>query len=405
MTGVRIAVTGVGCISSLGRDYRRFADALFRGDCGIGAITRFDTARCSITTAAEVQGYDERDHFEKERAARLDRFAQFAVVATREAVAAAGLRFDGRLSERTAIVHGTGVGGHTTLDFSYHRLYAQNAARLHPFTVPKLMFSSAVSHISLDLGIKGPAFAIASACASSGHAMAVGAMMIRSGLADVVLTGGAEACLTLGTMKGWEELRVMAHDTCRPFSRDRGGMVLGEGAATLVLEPFEHAQARGATILAELAGIGMSSDAHHLVAPSAEGAERAMRAALEDAGLEPRCVDYINAHGTGTQQNDATESAAIHQVFDGRARHLPVSSSKAQFGHLLGGAAAMESAAVLAALDRQMAPPTINFLGPDPDCDVDCVPNQARPQRIDVAMSNSVAFGGLNATMIFRRHA
>jgi nodulation protein E len=235
--------------------------------------------------------------------------------------------------------------------------------------------------------------------------MAMAAMMIRSGAADVVLTGGAEACVTLGTMKGWEELRVMTGDACRPFSKGRSGMVLGEGAATLVFESLDHATARGARIFAVLAGVGMCSDAHHLVAPAVDGPERAIRGALHDAGLDPAAVDYINAHGTGTQQNDLTEAAAIHRVFGERARQVPVSSSKAQFGHLLGGAAAMESAAVIAALQRQVAPPTLNYLGPDPECDLDCVPNEARPRRIDVALSNSFAFGGLNASLAFQRHA
>jgi nodulation protein E len=398
-----IAITGVGCVSALGLTFPQFSDRLLAGDNGIGGITRFDTSRCKVKMAAEVAGYDARDHFDADQAARLDRFAQFAVVASREAVANAGLRFTDGLAERTAIIHGTGVGGHTTLDESYHRLYAQNASRLHPLTVPKLMFSSGVSHISIDLGIKGPTFAIASACASAGHAMAMAAMMIRSGAADVVLTGGAEACITLGTMKGWEELRVMTGDACRPFSRDRSGMVLGEGAATLVFESLDHARARGARILAVLAGVGMCSDAHHLVAPAVDGPERAIRGALRDAGLDPAAVDYINAHGTGTTQNDLTEAIAIHRVFGERAREIPVSSSKPQFGHLLGGAAAMESAAVIAALERQVAPPTLNYLGPDPECDLDCVPNEARQRRIDVALSNSFAFGGLNASLAFQR--
>jgi nodulation protein E len=400
----RIVVTGVGCISSLGKNYSTFAQSLMDGRCGIGPITLFDTQRCTIKKAAEVPAYFDGDYFEKDHAAQLDRFAQFALISAREAVVSASLDFSGKLSERTAVVHGSGVGGLTTLDFSFHRLYGESAARLHPLTVPKLMMSSAVSHISLDLGIKGPAFAVASACASSGHAIAMSAMMIRSGAADLVLTGGAEACITLGAMKGWEGLRVMAHDTCRPFSRDRGGMVIGEGAATLVLESLEHAQARGARIHAELIGIGMSSDAYHIVMPSAEGAERAVRGALDDAQVEPSAVNYINAHGTGTQQNDRTEAAVIHRVFGKDAGKIAVSSSKAQFGHLLGGGAAIEAAAVIAALTTQMAPPTMNYLGPDPDCDLDCVPNAARPWTIDVALSNSFAFGGLNTTLAFRRY-
>lgn len=404
MPAPRIVVTGMGCISPLGKDYPGFAERLLAGHCAIGPITLFDTQSCTIKNAAEVRDYHEQEYFEKNQSSQLDRFAQFALISAREAAAQAGLKFEGKLAERTAIVHGSGVGGHTTLDFSYHRLYGEKASRLHPLTVPKLMFSSAVSHISMDLGIKGPSFATASACASSGHAIAIGAMLLRSGLADVVLTGGSEACITLGTMKGWEGLRVMAHDTCRPFSRGRGGMVIGEGAATLVLESLDHAQARGAKIHAELIGIGMSSDAYHLVMPSPEGAERAMRAAMNDAGMAPSAVDYINAHGTGTEQNDSTEAAVIHRVFGERAMRIAVSSSKSQFGHLLGAGAAMEALAVMTALRLQIAPPTVNYLGPDPNCDLDCVPNEARRHKIDVALSNSFAFGGLNTTLAFRRY-
>jgi nodulation protein E len=404
MRQLRIVVTGVGCISPLGADYSSFSRNLLSAHCGIGPITLFETERCSIKNAAEVHGYDERKYFESDQTSKLDRFAQFALISAREAVTMAGLNFDQSLAERTAIVHGTGVGGHTTLDFSYHRIYGENASRLHPLTVPKLMFSSAVSHISLDLGIKGPAFATASACASSGHAIALSAMMLRAGAADVVITGGAEACITLGTMKGWEGLRVMSHDTCRPFSRDRGGMLIGEGAATLVLESLQHARARDAHIYAELIGVSMNSDAYHLVMPSPEGAERSLRLVLQDAGIAPSSVDYINAHGTGTQQNDSTEAAAIHRVFGENARKIAVSSSKSQFGHLLGAGAAMEALAVITALTSQTAPPTINYLGPSPDCDLDCVPNAARPCKIDIAISNSFAFGGLNTVLAFRRY-
>jgi nodulation protein E len=230
-------------------------------------------------------------------------------------------------------------------------------------------------------------------------------MFLRTGMADVVVTGGSDACITPGLLKGWEGLRVMAQDTCRPFSKGRGGMVLGEGAAVLVLERADEARRRGARLHAELVGVGMSSDAYHMIQPSVDGAEIAMRNALNDAGIEPSSVDYINAHGTGTIMNDTTEAAAIHRLFGEKTRRLPVSSSKSQFGHLMGGASAIESLAVIAGIQARMAPPTVNFLGADPDCDLDCVPNAARPLEIETALSNSFAFGGLNVSLIYRKAA
>lgn len=400
----RVVVTGMGCISSLGYNVTEFSRKLFQGESGIGPITQFDTSDFMVKIAAEVKGYDENCFFSEKQLPHIDRFAQFALLSTREAAADAGLDFKGPLAERTAVVHGTGVGGQGTQESGYHRLFALGEKRLHPFTVPRLMPSAGASWISMDFGITGPAFATASACASSGHAIGTALLLLRSGLADVAVTGGSEACITIGTVKAWERLRVMAKDTCRPFCRTRGGMVIGEGAGTLIIETLDHARARGAKIYAELTGFGMSADAHSLIQPQAEGAARAMRAALKDAGLSPEDVDYINAHGTATAQNDPTETKAIHDVFGTHAEKLAVSSTKSMHGHTLGAASALEAIASILALQKQTAPPTMNFLESDPECDLDYVPNAARTMPISVTMSNSFAFGGLNAVLVFQRY-
>jgi len=401
----RVVVTGLGSVSSLGLNTQEFAENLFLGKCGIGAIEGVDVSRSRTGVAAQVKNFVPAQHFDETQIAHMDRHAQFALIATREAVADAGLAFDAALGARTAVVHGTGVGGQQTQDESYHRLYAENAKRLHPYTVPKLMPSAAASHISMAFGVTGPTFTTTSACASSAHAMGMALMLLRSGMVDVAITGGAEAPITPGAFVAWEGLRVLAKDTCRPFSADRGGMVLGEGAGALILETLEHAQARGAHIYAELAGFGMSADAYNLVQPSPHGMARAMTLALNDARLTATDIAYINAHGTGTPQNDPAETAAIHTVFGEHAARLLVSSTKSMHGHLLGGASALEAIATILALRRQCAPATLGFLAPDPKCDLDYVFNGARLVEITSAMSNSFAFGGLNAVLVFNRFA
>lgn len=299
---------------------------------------------------------------------------------------------------------GTGIGGQTTQEENYKKLYGEKAKRLPPLTVPKLIPNAAASHVTMEFGIKGPSFSIASACASAAHSIAQSCMMLRTGLIDVAVTGGSEACITFGTVKGWEALRVTSKTDCRPFSKDRTGMILGEGSGTIVLETLEHAQARGANIYAEVIGFGMSSDAGAIVQPSREGAAQAIRAALKDARLKPEDVQYINAHGTGTPQNDPTETGAIRDVFGTHADQLAVSSTKSMHGHALGAAAALETIAVVSALQQQSAPPTMNYSEPDPQCDLDYVPNQARSMDIDAALCNSFAFGGLNCVLAFKRY-
>jgi nodulation protein E len=395
----RVAITGLGVVSPVGSDLGSYWDALVEGRSGIGPLMSVPTERLTVRIAAQVKNHFPERNFHSRTVPLLDRFAQFAVIAARHAVIDSGLVFSEELAEATATIVGTGVGGQHTLDDGYFRLYGQNAARLHPFTIPRLMVNAAASQISMDLGLKGPAFAVASACASGAHAIGVALDMIRCGRASVALAGGAEACLTVGTLKGWEALRVLSADTCRPFSRNRSGLVLGEGAAILVLEPLDRAVARGARIYAELRGFGMSADADDIIAPNAKGSARAIRAALADARMPEDSVDYINAHGTGTTLNDSTETQAIRAVFGTHADRLAISSSKAVLGHGLGAAGAFEAAATALAIHKRVLPPTANFEEPDLDCDLDVIPNIARDGRIRCALSNSFAFGGLNAVL------
>jgi len=399
----RVVITGLGAVSALGLDVRAHSEALRAGRPGIGLLRNIVTEGLVTKVGAEVSGFDPGTYFEAGKIALLDRCAQLALVAAREAVAGSGLNFREGLGPRSAVVIGAGVGGQSTLDENYYRVYGQNAKRLHPFTIPKLMISAAASHITMEHGITGPSFTVASACASANHAIGIAFHMVRSGSVDFAITGGTEAAITFGTMKGWDALRVMAPDTCRPFSQDRKGMVLGEGAGVVVLETLERAQARGAQILGEIIGFGMSSDAGDIVLPAAEGAAAAMRACLADAKLAPEDVGYINAHGTGTAANDITETKAIHMVMGEHAKRLAVSSTKSMHGHALGAAGALELAATIIALHEGFIPPTANFTAPDPQCDLDYVPNEARAQAVDVAISNSFAFGGQNAVLALRR--
>jgi nodulation protein E len=301
------------------------------------------------------------------------------------------------------VVIGTGIGGASTQDQMAKRLYGDKNPRVHPMAIVRVMPNAPASQISLEFGLRGPVFAVASACASSNHALGQALMLLQAGVADVALAGGVEACITLGTVKAWEAMRVLADDTCRPFSKGRHGLVLGEGAGVFVLETLDHAQARGATILAEFVGCGMSADAADIVMPDASGAARAMRAALTQGGLALDEVDYINAHGTGTQANDSTETRAIRALFGAHADQLAVSSTKSMHGHALGGGGAIELVAALGALREGVLPPTINYLAPDPECDLNVVPNTAQERPVRVALSNSFAFGGLNAVLALKR--
>lgn len=399
----RVAITGLGVICAIGRDVQEFARSLAEGRCGIGPIESADCTDIRFKNGAEVRGYCHGPYFDDKRADFIDRFAQFAVIAAREAAADAGIEWTGALRENTAIITGSCVGGQSTEDKGFYDVYKLGGNRVHPLTIPKTMANAGASHISMEFGITGPSYTISTACSSSAHAIGQAFWMVRSGAAEMALTGGSEAPFSFGILKAWEAMRVVSPTTCRPFSKDRTGMVLGEGAAVIVLEPLEAAVARGARVYAEIVGFGMSSDACHITQPSAAGAARAMTACLRDATIAPERIGYINAHGTGTQANDPTETQAIRSVFGAHADRLAVSSTKSMHGHTLGAAGAIEALASILALRDGILPPTANFNEPDAACDLDVIPNRARRASVEYAMSNSFAFGGLNAVLAFKR--
>jgi nodulation protein E len=399
----RVVVTGMGVISALGQDCSAFWQALREGRPGIGPIEAVDRTKLRFENGAEVRAFNPALHFEAAPLAMFDRFTQLAMVAARQAAGEARLGDLSHLQERMAVVTGTSIGGQTTNQEVVVDLYAKQRNTMHPFTIPRVMPNAAASHIATELGITGPAFTVSTACSSSSHALGLAFQMVRSGMAELAVSGGSEAPFSLGFLKAWEALRVVAPDTCRPFSKSRKGLILGEGGAILVLESLESARTRGVPIHAEVVGVGMTADADHITRPSASGAARAMKAALEDGGLSPEQVDYINVHGTGTPTNDVTETRAIHSTFGPHARRLAVSSTKSMHGHVLGGTGAIEAVATVLTLENQVIPPTANFTEPDPECDLDVVPNVARPAQVECALSNSFAFGGLNAVLAFRR--
>ena len=397
----RVVITGAGTINALGHDVPSTLAALAGGVCGIGPLDIPDVERLSNRIGAQVRGWTASEHFDLRSLGLYDRMTQFALWSARQAVAQSGLTFDTALALRSGVILGTAGGGLGTIDDSFRAVYAEGKNRVHPLTVPRLMASAGVSHISMEFGLRGPAFTVSTACASSNHAMGLAFQMVRSGAAPVMLTGGAEAMLTFGGLKAWEGLRVMAPEACRPFCAGRSGMVQGEGAAVFVFESLDHARARGAQILAEVAGFAMTSDAHDIVMPSVDGGLRALQAALADAGVSPDEVGYINAHGTGTKANDVNEAAAIRAVFG--AAPPPVSSTKAAHGHMIGATGAVEALACLMALRDGIIAPTLGHQTPDPEILLDVVPNVARRAQVKVAVSNAFAFGGLNAVMVLRQ--
>jgi nodulation protein E len=402
----RVVITGVGAICALGHDARATWAGMREGRSAIATLTGFENQDMRVKVAAQVRDFDPSAHFDSKKLVLLDRVSQFALVAAREAVKQSGLDFaQGNLGQRSACVVGTGTGGETTNDECSKRLYGEGNPRLHPLSIVRRMMSAPASQVSIEFGITGPSFAVSSACASANHAFAQAFSLVRSGAADAALAGGTEACLTLGVLRAWEAMRVLADDTCRPFCKQRRGLVLGEGAGMVVLEDFDHARARGAEILAEFAGAGMSADAGDIVMPSDVGAARAMAAALRDAQLNAQDIDYINAHGTATPANDPTETRAIHAALGDYARRVAISSTKSVHGHALGASGALEIVAALGALRDGVVPPTANFIDPDPECDLDCVPNSAREVPVRAVLSNAFAFGGLNAVVALKRAA
>ncbi len=399
----RVVITGAGTINPLGVDVAQTYDALKNGRCGIGPLDIRDADRLSIQIGAQVGDYDETAHFNRQQIALYDRFTQFTLLAARQAIAQSELTFAGALADQSGVILGTSGGGLTTQDENYRVVYEDGKNRVHPFIVPKLMNNAAVSQVSMEFNLRGPSFTVATACASSNHAMGQAFNMVRSGMAKAMLTGGSEAMLCFGGIKAWEGLRVMSRDACRPFSATRNGMVQGEGAGVFVFEDYDHAKARGADILCEVAGFAMSSDASDIVMPSKQGAARAIAGALNDAQIAPEQVGYINAHGTGTGANDKTECAAVADVFGAHADRLMISSTKSMHGHLIGGTGAVELLACIMALRDDVIAPTIGYEEPDPECALDVVPNEARQASVDVTLSNAFAFGGLNAVIALRK--
>ncbi len=400
----RVVITGAGTINPLGTDLASTFAAMQEGRCGIGPLEIADSDRLSIQIGGQIKGYDEADYFNRQQIALYDRFTQFTLLAAREAIGQSGLSFSGALADHSGVVLGTSGGGLNTQDENYRAVYEEGKNRVHPFIVPKLMNNAAASHVSIEWNLRGPSFTVATACASSNHAMGQAFNMVRCGMAKVMVTGGSEAMLCFGGIKAWEGLRVMSKDACRPFSATRNGMVQGEGAGVFVFEDLDHAKARGADILCEIVGFAMSSDASDIVTPSKQGAARAIDGALKDARLAKEDVKYINAHGTGTAANDKTECAAVADVFGAHADNLMMSSTKSMHGHLIGGTGAVELLACIMALRDGIVAPTIGYEEPDPECAIDVVPNVARDAQVDVALSNAFAFGGLNAVLALRKH-
>ncbi len=399
----RVVITGAGTINALGATAPATLQAMREGRCGIGPLDIRDVDRLSIQIGGQVRDYDPETHFNRQQISLYDRFTQFTLLAAKEAIGQSGLTFEGELAAQAGVVLGTAGGGVNTWDENYRTVYEEGKNRVHPFVVPKLMNNAAASHVSMEWNLKGPSFTVATACASSNHAMGQAFHMIRAGMTKAMVTGGSESMLCFGGVKAWEGLRVMSKDACRPFSANRNGMVQGEGAAVFVFEDYDHAKTRGAELLAEVVGFAMTSDAADIVMPSKQGAARAIAGAMKDAGLNRDEVGYVNAHGTGTAANDKTECAAVADVFGQHADKLMISSTKSMHGHLIGGTGAVELLACIMALRDGIVAPTIGYQEPDPECALDVVPNTAREAKVEVALSNAFAFGGLNAVLALRR--
>lgn len=398
----RVVVTGIGGVSSIGATATEIWQSMRSGKCGIGPLTIPNHEDLRITIAGQIGRLPEHD-LDRRQLATMGRFTLLAVLSASEALADAGVDPRALDPYRIGAVIGTGVYGGDAMEEAYRAIFIEHQRRTNIYTVPRAMPASPAGHVSMVHGIKGPVFGVTSACSSANHALAIALDLLRAGRADVMVAGGTDAPLTFGTMKAWEAMRVLAKTGCRPFSADREGLVLGDGAGVLVLERLEHAERRGANILAEFAGAGLSADAGDIVSPTLEGPVAAMRACLADAGLEPDGVDYVNAHGTATQANDKTETRAIRAVFGNHADALSVSSTKSMHAHCLGASAALEAIACVNAIRHSVVPPTIGYNAPDPDCNLDVTPNQARERPVRAALSNAFAFGGANAVVAFRR--
>jgi nodulation protein E len=399
----RVAVTGMGLVCALGNNVAECWPLLARGESRIRPLADPGAPPYKFRHGAEALDFRPLNSFSEKDLLFLERFAQMAAVAAREAVAQSGISFAGELGNRSGVITGTSVGGQFSEEEGYVRLYRENNPRVAPLTIPRTMSNAGASRISLEFGIHGPCYTVSTACSSSNHSIGQAFWMVRNGQLTAAIAGGSEAVFAEGLLRAWEAMRVVSPEPCKPFSADRRGLSLGEGAAMLVLEEWEHAVARGAPVLGEIIGFGMSSDAHHITQPCVEGPANAMAWALRDAGIEPDAVDYINAHGTGTQTNDITESKAIRAVFGARAEKVLVSSTKSMHGHTLGAAGAVEAVATLLALEHGIVPPTANVSTIDPACEIRVVHLEPLQAKLAIALSNTFAFGGLNATLVLRR--
>jgi nodulation protein E len=399
----RVAITGAGLICALGNTVAECWPLLAKGECRICLLDDAGSPPYKSQLGAQARDFKPAAHFSEKDLMSLERFAQLAAVAAREAVLQSGLKFHGELSDRSAVITGSSVGGQFSEEEGYLRLYRENNPRVAPLTIPRTMANAGASRISFEFGIHGPAYTISTACSSSNHAIGQAFWMVRSGQVITAIAGGSDAVFAEGLLRAWEAMRVVSPEVCRPFSADRRGLSLGEGAGMLVLEDWEHAQARGVHILGEIIGFGMSSDASHITQPSVDGPIKAMAWAIRDAGITPDRIGYINAHGTGTQVNDAMETTAIRSVFGSTADTVLVSSTKSMHGHTLGAAGAIEAVATISALQHGMIPPTANFTTPDPACALNLVVHDARAAEVEYALSNSFAFGGLNAALVIKR--
>lgn len=408
----RVVVTGYGVVSPVGNDVDTFWESLITGKSGVGLITAFDTTEYPVKIAAEVKNFNPADYMDRKEIKRTDRFVQFAIAASRMAIERAGLEINDENRNRVGVYIGSGIGGLTTLEEQHRILLEKGPRRVSPFFIPMMIANMASGQVSIVLGAKGPNSTAVTACASATHSIGEAFHAIQLGKADVMITGGTEATILPLAVAGFCNAKALStrndepEKACRPFDKDRDGFVMGEGCGIIILESLEHAKKRGAKIYAEMIGFGMSGDAYHLTqpAPEGEGAARAMACALADAGIKPEDVSYINAHGTSTEYNDKYETMAIKQVFGEHAYKVAVSSTKSMTGHLLGAAGGIEAVACVKAIEEQIIPPTINYETPDPECDLDYVPNQARKAEVKVAMSNSLGFGGHNATIIFKKY-
>jgi nodulation protein E len=401
----RVVVTGMGVVTPIGLNVPEFWASMQASKCGVSELGGFPLEDLKILIAAQIKNFDPKQrlkHFVRDKLVmHADRYSWFAAAAADEAMKQSGLEIPLANPYRAACIVGSGAGGLVTYEQSYRALFLEGKRATHPLTLLRIIGSSASAHVGIEFGVKGPTFATCSACSTATHAIGIARDYIKNGMVDVAIAGASESVINYGTMKAWQALHVLSPEGCFPFAKKRNGTVLGEGAGILVMESYEHAKARGAKILAEIVGYGMSSDAKDMVNPDIEGPKEAMRMALDDAQLSPSDIQYLNAHGTATTINDANETRAIKAVFGNAAKNLAISSTKSMHGHPLGAGGGIEAVACITAMNENWVPPTIGLDEPDPECDLDYIPNVGRKQDVTYAMSNSFAFGGLNAVLVF----